>query len=114
MRLNIGCPVVRTDGRGVYGHVITKFSGKGRFTYPWSSAGALRAPGLRYEGETLPKLDWDGKKPSEYAFIDKDDEEEEEIDKEDEENDWVESSDDEEDKKNRVQVKLLKNCYSQS
>ena len=31
------------DGRAVYGHVITKFSGMGRFTYPWCSAGALRA-----------------------------------------------------------------------
>ena len=30
MRLNIGFPVVRTDGRAVYGHVITKFSGMGR------------------------------------------------------------------------------------
>ena len=42
--LNIGMPVVRTDGRSfvrsVYGHVITKFSGMGRFTYPWCSAGA--------------------------------------------------------------------------
>ena len=28
------------DGRSeaVYGHVITKFSGMGRFTYPWCSA----------------------------------------------------------------------------
>jgi len=53
-------PVVRTDGqrtdgqqaggRAVYGHVITKFSGMGRFTYPWCSAGALRAPELRYNG----------------------------------------------------------------
>ena len=34
--------------RAVYGHVITKFSGMGRFTYPWCSAGALRAPELRY------------------------------------------------------------------
>ena len=51
-----------------------------------------------YEGETLPKRGWEGKKGSEYAFIDKDDEEEEEIDKEDEENDWEESSDEEEDK----------------
>ena len=33
----------------VYGHVITKFSGMGRFTYPWCSAGALRAPELRYK-----------------------------------------------------------------
>ena len=46
-------PVVRTDGqraggRAVYGHVITKFSGMGRFTYPLCSAGALRAPELRY------------------------------------------------------------------
>ena len=36
--------VVRTDGRSLarseYGHVITKFSGMGRFTYPWCSAGA--------------------------------------------------------------------------
>ena len=30
------------DGRSV-GHVITKFSGMGRFIYPWCSAGALRA-----------------------------------------------------------------------
>ena len=49
VRLNIGFPVVRTDGRVVYGHVITKFSGMGRFTYPWCSAGALRAPELRYQ-----------------------------------------------------------------
>ena len=26
MRLNSGMPVVRTDGRSVYGHVIAKFS----------------------------------------------------------------------------------------
>ena len=32
------------------GHVITKFSGMGRFNYPWCSAGALRAPELRYQG----------------------------------------------------------------
>ena len=37
--------------RAVYGHVITKFSGMGRFTYPWCSAGALRAPELRYKEE---------------------------------------------------------------
>jgi len=34
--------------RSVYGHVITKFSGIGRFTYPWCSTGArfarARAP----------------------------------------------------------------------
>ena len=47
--VNIGCPVVQTDGRAVYCHVITKFSGMGRFTYPWCSAGALRAPELRYK-----------------------------------------------------------------
>ena len=34
--------------RAVYGHVITKFSRMGIFTYPWCSAGALRAPELRY------------------------------------------------------------------
>ena len=27
----------------IFGHVITKFSGMGRFIYPWCSAGALRA-----------------------------------------------------------------------
>ena len=44
MRVNIGIAVVRTDGlRAVYGHVITKFSGMGKFTYPWCSASALRA-----------------------------------------------------------------------
>ena len=31
VKVNIGFPVVRTDGRLVYGHVITKFSGLGRF-----------------------------------------------------------------------------------
>ena len=36
-------------GRAVYGHVIIKFSGMGRFTYPWCSAGGLRPPELRYE-----------------------------------------------------------------
>ena len=36
-------------GRAVYGHVITKFSRMVGFTYPWWSAGALRAPELRYE-----------------------------------------------------------------
>ena len=30
MRVNIGMPVVRMDGRSV-GHMITKFSGMGRF-----------------------------------------------------------------------------------
>ena len=38
----LGVPVVRTDGRSfgwsVYGHMITEFSGMGRFTYPWCSA----------------------------------------------------------------------------
>ena len=34
--------------RAVYGQVITTFSPMGRFTYPWCSAGALRAPELRY------------------------------------------------------------------
>ena len=45
MRVNIGYPVVRTDGRSavggrrsVYGHVITKFSGMGRFSKLWGSA----------------------------------------------------------------------------
>ena len=35
----------RGSGRAVYGHVITKFSGMGRVTYPWCSAGKrARAP----------------------------------------------------------------------
>ena len=35
-------PVVWTDGQSqlVYGHVITKFPGMGRFTCPWCSVGA--------------------------------------------------------------------------
>ena len=49
MRLNIGFPVVRTDGLAVYGEVITKFSGMVRFTCPWCSEGALRSPEFRYE-----------------------------------------------------------------
>ena len=32
----------RANGRAVYGHVITKFSGMGRFTYPWCSASRAR------------------------------------------------------------------------
>ena len=45
MKVNIGFPVVRTDGqaaggRAVYDHVITKFSGMGRFTKLWGSAHA--------------------------------------------------------------------------
>ena len=40
-------------GRAVYGHVISKFSGMGRFTYPWCSAGALCAPELRYHFTTV-------------------------------------------------------------
>ena len=45
----------QTDGRAVYGHVITKFSGMGRFTYPWCSAGGLRPPELRYK---IPDTPW--------------------------------------------------------
>ena len=42
------------DGRAagwwaVYGDVITKFSGMGRFTYSWCSVGELRASELRYD-----------------------------------------------------------------
>ena len=43
----IGLLVVRTDGgRSVYGHVITKFSGMDRFTYPWCSAGARESSAI--------------------------------------------------------------------
>ena len=31
VKVNIGFSVVRTGGRSVYGHVITKFSGMGKF-----------------------------------------------------------------------------------
>ena len=45
-RVNIGSPVVRTGGRSlarsVYGHVVTKFSGMGRFTQLWGSVHARR------------------------------------------------------------------------
>ena len=70
--LNIGCPVVRKDERAVYCHVITKFSGIGRFTCQWCSAGALRAPELRYKRlESLPDtslqiFDW---KPCQTLFL---------------------------------------------
>ena len=43
-------------GRAVYGHVITKFSGMGRFTYPWCSAGVLRVPELRANQERTSLL----------------------------------------------------------
>ena len=39
----------RTVARSV-GHVITKFSGMGRFIYPWCSAGALRARSSAIKG----------------------------------------------------------------
>ena len=53
MRVNIGFPVVRTDGRA-YGHVITKFSRMGRLphflSYGAPSTRALRARvELRYK-----------------------------------------------------------------
>ena len=43
MRVNIGSPVVRTDG-GPYGHVITKFSRMGRLPH-FLSYGALPGGG---------------------------------------------------------------------
>ena len=52
VRLTIGLPVVRMDGRAVgrsgggavYGHVITKFSRMGRYTQLWFLWGYARAP----------------------------------------------------------------------
>ena len=40
VRVNIGCPVIRTDGRSAVGVRSRdyKFSGMGRFTKLWSSA----------------------------------------------------------------------------
>ena len=46
-------PVVQTyGGRSVYGHVITKFSEMGRFTYPWYSPGARESSAVT---SLLPK-----------------------------------------------------------
>ena len=57
-------------GRAVYGHVITKFSVMGRFTYPWCSAGALRAPELRYKDNDQRKArKEDFKKNAEKCFV---------------------------------------------
>ena len=44
----IGMPVVWTDGRSVYGYVITKFSRMGRLLDFPTHGGALRARELRY------------------------------------------------------------------
>ena len=43
MRVNIGIPVVPTDGRGVYGHAITKFSRMGSLPYFLTHGVPLRA-----------------------------------------------------------------------
>ena len=48
----------------MYGHVITKFSGMGRFTYPWCSAGALRAPELRYKVNHSTEMAFEIKVPN--------------------------------------------------
>ena len=43
----------------MYGHVITKFSGMGSFTYPWCSAGALGAPELHYKASVFEtEIEW--------------------------------------------------------
>ena len=60
----------RAGGRAVYGHVITKFSVMGSFTYPWCSAGALRAPELRYKDNDQRKArKEDFKKNAEKCFV---------------------------------------------
>ena len=41
-KICVGMPVVLTDGRSVYGHVIAKWFT--RFSYPWCSAARARAP----------------------------------------------------------------------
>ena len=38
MKVNIGFPVVPTVAHSVYGQVITKFSGMGRFSELWGFA----------------------------------------------------------------------------
>ena len=45
---DIGMPVVRTDGRAVYGHVITKFSRMGSLPHFFTHGAPLRARELRY------------------------------------------------------------------
>ena len=42
-------PVVRTDGRAVYGHVITKFSLMGSLPHFFTHGAALRAREQRYK-----------------------------------------------------------------
>ena len=60
----------RAGGRAVYGHVITKFSGMGSFTYPRCSAGGLRPPVLRYD-EYVAGLELTGLCISPVHFIPK-------------------------------------------
>ena len=53
VKVNIGVPVVRTQGgRSVHGQVITKFSGMGRFTYPWCSAGERESSAINSSSKT--------------------------------------------------------------
>ena len=63
--------MVWTDGRAVYGHVITKYSGMGRFTYPWCSAGALRAPELRSAIMNVAPRPWVGRSRVCFFFFTK-------------------------------------------
>ena len=55
VKVNIGFPVVRGS---VYGHVITKFSGMGRFTKLWGSAHARakRARGAPLKKDLTKKI----------------------------------------------------------
>ena len=49
-------PVVRTVGRSVYGHVITKFSRMGSLPHFFTHGAplrALRAPELRYDDDDV-------------------------------------------------------------
>ena len=73
MRVNIGSPVVRTDGRA-YGHVITKFSRMGRLphflSYGAPSTRALRARvELRYNRLKKKDLSWRLKEHSVVATL---------------------------------------------
>ena len=54
----------RTDVRSVYGHVITKFSGMGRFTNPWCSAGARESSSIIHYWVSGWYLLFYGPKPS--------------------------------------------------
>ena len=61
VRVNIGFPVVRTDGRS-FGRCTVKWlqnvSGMGRFAYPWYSAGAPESSAKTKNNYLIHYLEW--------------------------------------------------------